>query len=73
MNFGELADVIRKEHGIWTKAESRRILETVLETIRNKLKQGGLVRLRNFGTFERRMSHGKARAKFDDSKNFFEG
>ena len=70
MNHRELAEEIRKNHGLsW--AESSRILETVIETIREQLKQGHLVRLRNFGTFQARKSHGKIRAKFNDSKNFF--
>ena len=70
MNHRELAEVIRKDHGLsW--AESSRILETVIETIRAELKEGHLVRLRNFGTFQARESHGKIRAKFNDSKNFF--
>ena len=71
MNHRELAEEIRKEHGLsW--AESSRILDTVIETIREQLKQGHLVRLRNFGTFQPRESHGKTRAKFNASKNFFE-
>ena len=71
MNHRELAEEIRKNHGLsW--AESSRILETVIETIRGQLKQGHLVRLRNFGTFQARKSHGKIRAKFNASKNFFE-
>ena len=62
---------LRKNHGLsW--AESSRILETVIETIREQLKQGHLVRLRNFGTFQARKSHRKIRAKFNASKNFFE-
>ncbi len=70
MNHRELAEVIRKDHGLsW--AESSRILETVIETIRAQVKQGHLVRLRNFGTFQPRKSHGKIRAKFNASKNFF--
>ena len=70
MNIAELAEVISKEHYL-SKASSNRILETVLNTIRKELKQGHTVRLRNFGTFSARKSHGKLRAKFDDSKNFF--
>jgi len=70
MNYRELAEVIRKEHGLsW--AESSRILDTVIETIRDQVKKGHLVRLRNFGTFQPRESHGKVRAKFNASKNFF--
>jgi len=70
MNHRELTEEIRKNHGLsW--AESSRILDTVLETIREQLKQGHLVRLRNFGTFQARKSHGKIRAKFNASKNFF--
>ena len=70
MNMAELAEVISKDHRL-SKALSRRILKTVLNTIRKELRQKHLVRLRNFGTFQARKSHGKRRAKFDDSKNFF--
>ena len=70
MNIAELTNVISKEHDI-SKALSNRILKTVLNTIREELKHKRLVRLRNFGTFQARKSHGKIRAKFDDSKNFF--
>ena len=66
----DLTEVISKEHAL-SKAFSNRILKTVLNTIRKELKQNHLVRLRNFGTFQARKSHGKVRAKFDDSKNFF--
>jgi len=70
MNIRELTQVISEKHGL-SKALSRRILKTFLETIRKELKQKHMVRLRNFGTFRARKSHGKVRAKFDDSKNFF--
>jgi len=70
MNMTDLTEVISKEHGL-SKAFSGRILKTVLNSIRKELKQGNLVRLRNFGTFRAQKSHGKIRAKFDDSKNFF--
>ncbi len=71
MNITELAGTIAKEHGL-SRALSARILKTALDTIRNELKRGHLVRLRGFGTFQARKSHGKLRAKFDDSKNFFD-
>ena len=70
MNMTELTEVIAEEHNL-SKAFSNEILKTVLETIREELKQNHLVRIRNFGTFQARKSHGKVRAKFDDSKNFF--
>ena len=70
MNTKELTELISKEHGL-SKALSNRILKTVLETIRKELKKNLPVRFRNFGTFQARKSHGKVRAKFDDSKNFF--
>ena len=70
MNTTELTLVIREEHSL-SKAFSIRLLKTVLNTIRDELKQGHIVRLRNFGTFQRKKSHGNLRAKFDDSKNFF--
>ena len=70
MNMTEMTEVIAKEHRL-SKSLSNRILKTVLKTIQKELKQGRLVRLRDFGTFQARKSHGKIRAKFNDSKNFF--
>lgn len=70
MNITELASVIREEHSL-SKSFSIRILKTVLNTIRKELKQNRIVRLKNFGTFQAKKSHGKLRAKFDDSNNFF--
>ena len=70
MNMAELAKAIATKHNL-SKAFSNRILKTVLNTIRKELKQRHRVKLRNFGTFQARISHGKLRAKFDDSKNFF--
>lgn len=70
MNTWGLTDGIAREHRL-SKALSRRILDTVLNTIRSELKQGHIVRIRNFGTFQASKSHGKPRAKFDDSRNFF--
>ena len=70
MNIQQMSAAISKEHGL-SESLSNRILKTVLETIRQELKKNRLVRLRNFGTFQARKSHGKIRAKFDDSKNFF--
>ena len=70
MNVTELTAVISKRFFL-SKAFSREILDTMLETIREELKHNRLVRLRNFGTFQARKSHGKKRAKFSGSKNFF--
>jgi len=70
MNIAELTGVISKRFFL-SKSFSNELLDTVLETIREELKQKRLVRLRNFGTFQARKSHGKVRAKFNDSKNFF--
>ena len=70
MSMTELTKIISKEHSL-SKGLSNRILKTVLNTIRKELKQNRMVRLRNFGTFQTKKSHGKLRAKFDDSKNFF--
>jgi len=70
MNIQQMTEVIAKEHGL-SESLSNRIPKTALETIRQELKKNHRVRFRNFGTFEARKSHGKIRAKFDDSKNFF--
>ena len=71
MNKQQLIKRITKEHG-YPNAESERILTTILTVIQEELKKGNIVRLRNFGTFKAKKSHGKLRAKFDDSKNFFQ-
>ena len=70
MNLKDLARVLSKEYHL-SKSLANSILQTILKAIVNELKQGRRVRLRNFGTFTARKSHGKLRAKFDDSKNFF--
>jgi len=69
MNSKDLARILSKEYHL-SQALSNQILQTILKTIVSELKKGNLVRLRNFGTFTARKSHGKLRAKFDDSKNF---
>ena len=70
MNYKELSRVISAKFDL-SKTISEGILQTILQSIASELKSGRLVRLRNFGTFRARKSHGKLRAKFDDSKNFF--
>ena len=70
MNIKGLARILSKEYNL-SQTISNYILKTTLKTIASELKNGHLVRLRNFGTFQARKSHGKLRAKFDDSKNFF--
>lgn len=69
MNVKELVGCISREFG-YNKAESERILQFILNKIRSELKEGRVVRLRNFGTFIKRKSHGKQRPKFTASKNF---
>jgi len=70
MNSKELARILSKEYHL-SQDLSNQILKTILKTIISELKKSNLVRIRNFGTFRARKSHGKLRAKFDDSKNFF--
>ena len=70
MNSRGLTRVISSKFDL-SKTLSGAILKTILKTIVSELKQGHRVRLRNLGTFSARKSHGKLRAKFDDSKNFF--
>jgi len=70
MNSKELARILSKEYQL-SQDISNQILKTILKTIVSELKQNRRVRLRNFGTFQTKKSHGKLRAKFDDSKNFF--
>ena len=70
MNSKGLSRILSKEYH-FSQALANQILKTILRTITLELKNGRLVRLRNFGTFTARKSHCKLRAKFDDSKNFF--
>jgi nucleoid DNA-binding protein len=70
MNFKALSRILSKEYHL-SQSLANSILKTILKTIASELKSGRLVRLRNFGTFRAKKSHGKLRAKFDDSKNFF--
>jgi len=70
MNLQQITKIISREYNL-PKTLSENILKTILETIRQELKQNHIVRIRNFGTFQARKSHGKLRAKFNDSKNFF--
>jgi len=70
MNLRDLTGILSKEYHL-SRSLANSILQDILKTIVSELKKGNLVRLRNFGTFSARKSHGKLRAKFDDSKNFF--
>ena len=70
MNRGELIGVLAEKHG-FSKAFAGRVLTTVIETVRAELAGGGKVRIRKFGTFQARESHGKVRAKFNDAEKFF--
>ncbi len=70
MNSKEINQILSKEYHFPLDL-SHQILKTILKSIRDELRQGNIVRLRNFGTFQAKKSHGKFRAKFDDSKNFF--
>jgi nucleoid DNA-binding protein len=70
MNAKGLTRILSKEYHL-SQDLANSILKTILKTIVDELKQGRRVRLRNFGTFTARKSHGKLRAKFDGSKNFF--
>jgi nucleoid DNA-binding protein len=68
MNTSELAKILSNKY-FFTQDLSDQVLKTILKSITTELKKGNRVRLRNFGTFEARKSHGKVRAKFDASKN----
>jgi nucleoid DNA-binding protein len=70
MNRGELIEVLANKNG-FTKAFAGRVLTTVIETIRAEVAAGGEVRIRKFGAFQGRGSHGRVRAKFDDAEKFF--
>jgi nucleoid DNA-binding protein len=72
MNITEIAEEIAREFGI-SKAQARRIFDFLLDTIRTELRQGRMVKIRNFGTFKRYETvDGKCIPKFYASKNFFE-
>jgi DNA-binding protein HU-beta len=50
MNKAQLIEAIARDSGL-TKAESKRALESMLNTIHKQLKRGQEVRLVGFGTF----------------------
>jgi nucleoid DNA-binding protein len=68
LNQEEFVELLAGRHGI-PKAWARDILKDVLGIVGGALKQNIRVRLRNFGTWEMRESHGKVRPKFAASKN----
>jgi nucleoid DNA-binding protein len=68
VNQEEFVELLADKHAI-PKAWARDILKDVLGIVGGALKQDIRVRLRNFGTWEMRESHGKIRPKFDASKN----
>jgi nucleoid DNA-binding protein len=71
MNISEFVEEISREFG-FSKAESRRIFDFFLDTIRNELRQGRDVKIRNFGTYRRYETKSeKCIPKFYASKNFF--
>jgi len=70
MNQKDLILTLYQEYGL-PKYFADKIIKTILTSISTELKKGNRVRLRNFGTFEMRKSHGKLRPKFNPSKNLF--
>jgi nucleoid DNA-binding protein len=73
MNVTEFVAEIYGEFG-FSKAESRRILDFCLDTIRQELSQGGAVKIRNFGSFRRIETKSRKNVpKFYASSNFFKG
>jgi nucleoid DNA-binding protein len=71
LNQEEFVELLASRHGI-PKAWARDILKDVLGIVGGALKQNIRVRLRNFGTWEMRESHGKIRPKFNASKNLLD-
>ena len=51
MNQGDLADAMARATGAG-KAEAAKVVETLLDTIRDSLKRGEKVSIRGFGEFE---------------------
>lgn len=70
MTQGELIALIARKNGL-PKKFTKRIIKFILNTIVLELKKQNPVSLRNFGTFQSRISHGKTRAKFYASENIF--
>jgi len=70
MNVENLVHKISSEFG-FSKALSDRIFKFIIQQVKLELRNGLRVRFRNFGSFISKISHGKKRAIFDDSKNFF--
>lgn len=71
LNQEEFVELLADRHGI-PDAWAEDILKDVLGIVGGALKQNIRVRLRNFGTWEMRESHGKVRPKFNASKNLLE-
>lgn len=65
-NVAELAAVLHQKYGL-PKPLALRIIKTFLRAITDNLRSGQLVRLRNFGSFRMRKSHGALRPKFNAS------
>jgi nucleoid DNA-binding protein len=71
LNQEEFVELLADQHAI-PKDWAEDILKDVLGIIGGALKQDIRVRIRNFGTWEMRESHGEIRPKFDASKNLLE-
>lgn len=71
MNQSDLIKSLSKTFG-FPKSLAEKIFKHTFRTVAKETKRGNRVRIRNFGTFEARFSHGKRRAKFTASKNIFQ-
>ena len=69
LNLAELVGILHQKFGL-PKRFAEDILKEFLNTIIRQLKLGHKIKLRKFGAFEMRKSHGKLRPKFNPSKNF---
>ncbi len=71
MNRDDLAEELRKELRLFSRAAGRRIVDATVEIIRREVRAGHSIRIQNFGVFRQRTYKGKEHCVFDDSKNFF--
>lgn len=78
MNEKDLESRLRKNQKL-SKRQAEKLLDEIIQAIKEELKSGRLVRLRNFGTFSLRNYqakifqdiHGKVRTLPDKKKVFF--
>ncbi len=52
LNKADLANVVYELHGGLTRHEAAEVVDTILKTVKSRLREGQPVRIQNFGVFE---------------------